>query len=55
MDTPIRLTCDKYQVDFLGEITNRCLKRVTNNKHNLDITTIKWVLGKDFIEFEEKY
>lgn len=55
MITPIRLVCNKSQMDFLDEISNRSLKRMTKNKHSLDIIAMKWVLGRDYVEYKDKY
>lgn len=55
MNTPIGLVSHKSQTAFLGEISTRRLKRMTKNKHSLSIIAIKWVLGQDFLEYEDKY
>lgn len=55
MNAPIRLVSHKSHTTFLGEISTRHLKRMTKNKHSLDIIAMKWVLGHDFLEYEDKY
>lgn len=55
MDTPIRLTSSKVQVAFLGKISDQRLQRMKWCKNPLIITTIKWVLDKDFIDDMDKY
>lgn len=55
MNTPIRLVYQKSQISFLGEISTKCLKRMTKNKHLLAIIAMKWVLGWDCLKYEDKY
>lgn len=55
MNTPIRLVSHKSHTTFLGEISTKCLKRMTKNKHSLALIAMKWVLGRDYLEYEDKY
>lgn len=55
MNTPIKIVCKKSQTTFLGKISTRHLKRMTKNKHSLAIVAMKWVLGRDYIEYEDTY
>jgi len=55
MDTPIRLVSRKMQMAFIGSIINLRLQRMLPRSDDLMVGAVRMILGKDFMENDERY